>query len=64
MLAEATKYGYVGYRFEARLALCEIDTKSGTAQAQLAALENEARVKGFILIARKASALRSSAKPS
>jgi tetratricopeptide (TPR) repeat protein len=57
-LSEATKYGYVGYAFEARLALGEIEMKSdkGAGRAHLAALEKEAAAKGFLLIARKAAA--------
>jgi hypothetical protein len=57
-LAEATKYGYLGYQFEARLALAEIEMKSGktsAGRARLEALQREAAAKGFGLIARKAS---------
>ena len=52
----------MNYQFEARLALGELEKKSGhigAAQAQLASLEKAARAKGFGLIARKAAAARS-----
>jgi eukaryotic-like serine/threonine-protein kinase len=57
IMAEATKYGYLGYEFEARLALGEIEMKSGHAtegRAHLASLAKEAQAKDFALIARKA----------
>ncbi len=57
-LAEASKYGYLDYQFEARLALGEIEVKSGKAdagRARLEALQKEAAAKGFGLIARKAT---------
>ena len=46
-----------GYQLEARLALAEIEIQSGKCNAGrslLAALEKEAKAKGFALIARKA----------
>jgi hypothetical protein len=58
MLVDATKHGYVGCAFEARLALGEIEVKSGHAaagRARLTTLEKAARAKGFLLIARKAA---------
>jgi tetratricopeptide (TPR) repeat protein len=58
MLNEATKASFVPYQFEARLALGEIEIKSGQASdghARLAALEKDAIAKGFLLIARKAA---------
>jgi tetratricopeptide (TPR) repeat protein len=61
-LAEATKYGFVPYQFEARLALGEIEMKSGKTSAgrnRLEALEREAQQKGFGLIARKAAKAKS-----
>ncbi len=60
-IAEAKKYGFVGYQLEARLALGEIEMKSGkpVAPARLAALEKDATAKGFLLIARKAHAAAS-----
>ena len=57
-LAEAIKYGYVNYQFEARLALGEIEMKSGSTtagRARLNALETDATAKEFLLIARKAA---------
>ena len=59
-LAKATKSGYLAYQFEARLALEEIEIKSGktpASQAPLEQLQEEAKVKGFDLISRKAAAL-------
>jgi tetratricopeptide (TPR) repeat protein len=58
-LAEATRYGFVPYQLETRLALGEIEMKSGhvtDARAHLIALEKEARAKGFGLVAGKAAA--------
>jgi ATP/maltotriose-dependent transcriptional regulator MalT len=60
VLAQATEKGYLLYVFDARLALGEVALKSrqtGAARAQLAALEKDARAKGFLLTARKAAAL-------
>ena len=57
ILAEAKKYGYVGYEFEAQLALGEIEMKSGgtpKAHPELVLLARHAQAKGFGLIARKA----------
>ncbi|MFI5128304.1 MAG: hypothetical protein ACHQJX_15900, partial [Candidatus Acidiferrales bacterium] len=57
----AHDHGFVAFEFEARLALAELDKKSGRlheSQAQAASLETAARQKGFGLIARKAAALR------
>jgi tetratricopeptide (TPR) repeat protein len=58
VLAETKKTGLVPLQFEARLALGEVEVKSfGTAgRDRLRALEKDARVKGFGLIARKAAA--------
>lgn len=64
-IAAARKMGYVGIELEARLALGEIDTKSGkTAEGRtvLTELEKDARAKDFGLIARKAAAARSGKK--
>ncbi len=58
-VAEAAKYGFVGFEFEARLVLGEVEMKSGNTaagRALLATLEEEATAKGFLLIARKAQA--------
>lgn len=57
VLAEAMKHGFVGLQFEARLALGEIEMKSGetvAGRAHLKQLQKEATAKGFTLIARKA----------
>jgi tetratricopeptide (TPR) repeat protein/TolB-like protein len=57
----ATKHGFVPEQLEARLALGEIEMKSGeadTGRARLAALEKDAQAKGFLLIARKAARAR------
>lgn len=56
-LAEATRAGFVTYQFEIRLALGELEMKSGRAgagRARLLALEKDATAKGFALIAAKA----------
>jgi hypothetical protein len=58
-LTDAIKSGDVYHEFEARLALGEIEMQSGktaAGRARLAALEEDATVKGFLLIARKAHA--------
>jgi tetratricopeptide (TPR) repeat protein len=60
-LAEAMKYGYFGCQLEARLGLGEIEIKSGQAtagRARLEALEEDAKARGFLLIARKAAKAR------
>ena len=57
-LAEARRYGYLGYQLEARLGLGEMEIKSGrtaTGRSQLGALEKDANANGFLLIARKAA---------
>ena len=62
-LAEATKYGLGGDQLEARLGLGEIEMKSGqtaVGRAHLKALAKDARAKGFLLIARKATAAAAS----
>jgi hypothetical protein len=53
-LAEAAKDGFVGYQFEARLALCEIEMRSDkktVGQDHLRELARAASSKGFGLIA-------------
>jgi len=58
-LAEAAKQGYVPYQYEARLALGELEIKSGHAaagRARLETLEKEAKARGFGLIGREAGA--------
>jgi len=59
-LAKATRSGYVGSQLESRLALEEIDLKSGksaASRARLEQLQKDAKEKGFDLIALKAGAL-------
>ena len=58
-LAESAKYHLLGVEFEARLALGEIEIKTGrsaTGRAPLGALEKDATARGFMLIARNARA--------
>jgi len=58
-LTDSKKHGFVPYEFESRLALGEIERKSGktaSGSARLAALQRDATAKGFLLIARKAAA--------
>ncbi len=59
-LAGAARYGYAGYELEARLALGEVEMKSGRAagRARLEELEKEAKARGYGLIARKAAAAK------
>jgi tetratricopeptide (TPR) repeat protein len=60
VLAKATRHGYVGYEFQSRLALGEIEVKSGktaAGRARLLALERDAKAKGFLLVARRAAAI-------
>jgi serine/threonine protein kinase/tetratricopeptide (TPR) repeat protein len=57
--AEAHKLGFIPIEFESRLALGEIEWKSGkvaASRATLGALEHDAAARGFLLIARKAHA--------
>jgi serine/threonine protein kinase/tetratricopeptide (TPR) repeat protein len=61
-IADAIKIGCIPCQFEARLALGEIEMKSGqvtAGRARLERLEKDARAKGFGLIARKAAVARS-----
>jgi tetratricopeptide (TPR) repeat protein len=61
ILKDAHARGFASLEFEARLALAEMEKRTGrlsTAQAQLASLERVASAKGFGLIARKAAAAR------
>lgn len=63
VLAEAKRHGFVGHLLDARLALGEIDMRSGNSTAgrvRLAALEKDAAAKGFLLIARSAANLQKS----
>ena len=57
IVAEAKKYGYLGYELEGRLALAKIEMNSGggpEARRKLVSLAAEAQAKGFGLIAGKA----------
>jgi len=59
-LAKATRAGYLGYEFETRLTLEEVQLKSGksvASRARLEQLQKDAQAKGFDLVARKAAAL-------
>ena len=59
LLLESTQLGFLGMQFDIRLALGEIEMKSGEGrrgEARLMALEREATAKGFALVARKAAA--------
>jgi hypothetical protein len=60
-LTEAQKHGFVRVELRTRLALGEIEMKSGQAvagRARLEALEKDATAKGFGLIAQKAAAAK------
>jgi tetratricopeptide (TPR) repeat protein len=56
-IAEAKKYGYLPYQLQARLVLGRIASASGDAAAagHLAALERDAKAKGFALVAAQAA---------
>jgi tetratricopeptide (TPR) repeat protein/predicted Ser/Thr protein kinase len=59
-LAEATKATLLFFQYDARLALGELDIKSGkvaAGRARLTTLEKDAQAKGFLLIARQAAAV-------
>jgi len=61
ILETAGSHGFMGIELEVRLAISQMDLKSGNvtaARAQLAALEKHARAAGFGLIAKKAAAAR------
>jgi eukaryotic-like serine/threonine-protein kinase len=67
LLDESTRDGLVSYQFEIRLALGEIEMKSGktaTGTSRLKSLEKDATAKGFLLIAHKAKAAASGAASS
>ena len=58
VIQQTANYGFVGYGFDARLALAEIEMKSGqapAARAHLESLEKDTNAKGFSLIAKKAA---------
>ena len=61
VLRDAREHGFVGVEFQARLVLAEWEKNRDTTrrrELELAALESNARSKGFGLIARKAAAAR------
>jgi tetratricopeptide (TPR) repeat protein len=63
VIAEAKRHGFVGHLLDARLALGEIDVRSGNStvgRVRIAALEEDAAAKGFLLIARSAANLQMS----
>jgi serine/threonine protein kinase/tetratricopeptide (TPR) repeat protein len=60
LVAQAKKYGCTACEFEARLALGELELRSGhtpSGRAHLAQLEKDSAAKGFLLIAGKARAI-------
>lgn len=59
ILSQARKRGYVGVELEARLLMCEMEARKDPVEARLhaQALMDEARSRGFALIARKAGAI-------
>lgn len=59
-LADAKARNLVGLEFEARLALAEIAPHSQSNKAVLAALQNDARASGYLLLAKEAEDLQSS----
>jgi tetratricopeptide (TPR) repeat protein len=62
IIAKSRELGYMGIGLDARLALAEIEMKSGqttAGRAHLTAVEADAKAKGYNLIARKAALARS-----
>ena len=58
IIVKSRELGYHGIGLDARLALAEIEMKAGqtvAGRAHLAAIEADARAKGYILVARKAA---------
>jgi hypothetical protein len=61
IFAKSRELGYKGVELDARLALGEIEMKSGqttAGRAHLTAVEADAKAKGYILLARKAATTR------
>jgi hypothetical protein len=61
IITKSRELGYLGVELDARLALAEIEMKSGqttVGRAHLAAIETDAKTRGYILIARKAATAR------
>jgi hypothetical protein len=65
IISEARRRGYFGVELEARLLLCEIEASDDLALSRRHAksLEDDARSRGFEVIARKAQAIESVAQP-
>jgi DNA-binding winged helix-turn-helix (wHTH) protein/tetratricopeptide (TPR) repeat protein len=63
IVAEAGRRGYFGVELEARLLMCEVEARNDPALVRLHAkvLADDARVRGFELIARKAQGIESAA---
>ena len=59
VVAQTSEHGNIRYELEARLALCQVETKTDpiAARAHAKTLEEQARSKGFALIARKAAGI-------
>ena len=58
IIAKSRELGYMGLELDARLALAEIEMKSGQVTAgrvHLTAIEADAKAKGYNLVARKAA---------
>jgi DNA-binding winged helix-turn-helix (wHTH) protein/tetratricopeptide (TPR) repeat protein/TolB-like protein len=61
IIAKSRELGYQGVELDARLVLAEIEMKAGQTtegRAHLAAVEADAKAKGYILVARKAAIAR------
>jgi DNA-binding winged helix-turn-helix (wHTH) protein/tetratricopeptide (TPR) repeat protein/TolB-like protein len=61
IITKSREFGYLGVELDARLALAEIEMKSGqttVGRAHLAAIETDAKTRGYNLIARKAATAR------
>jgi len=61
LITKSREFGYMGIELDARLALAEIEMKSGQTtpgRAHLTAIEADAKAKGYNLIARKAATAR------
>jgi DNA-binding winged helix-turn-helix (wHTH) protein/tetratricopeptide (TPR) repeat protein len=61
IIAKSRELGYMGVELDARLALGEIEMKSGqttAGRAHLTVVEADAKAKGYILLARKAATTR------
>lgn len=59
VVGESRRYGYANIEFESRLTLGELElhsSKSGAGPARLHQLQTDARNRGFVLVARKATA--------